>query len=175
MGRDKSLLVIDGTALAVRTACLLRLVAPLSVEVGPGTSGLPWSLEQPLGGGPLVAIAQGRRMLRERGHDGAALVLACDMPLLSERLLRFLASWCTHESVVPVVEGRPQPLCAKWGPRDLDEAGVLVDSGVRSLRFLAEQPETVLLSEAVWSDALTADEFTDVDTPDDLRRLGINN
>jgi molybdopterin-guanine dinucleotide biosynthesis protein A len=174
MGRDKARLIVDGTTLAERTAALLRRVTATAVEVGPGVSGLPWSLEDTRGDGPLVAIAQGRRMLQERGHDGPALVLACDLPLLSEALLRFLVERSAPQSVVPVVEERPQPLCAKWSPRDLDSAGTLAKSGVRSVRFLSDLPETMLLDESAWRETIDGVEFSDVDYPDDLRRLGID-
>lgn len=173
MGRDKSLLIVDGTTLAVRTAALLHLVVESAVEVGPGASGLPHFSEPTPGEGPLVAIVEGRRALREMGQDGAALVVACDMPLLSEGLLRFLVEWDSPGSVVPVVDRRPQPLCAKWGARDLDAAEQAARSGVRSLHFLASQPEVALLDESRWRGVIDPREFADVDSPDDLLRLGI--
>jgi molybdopterin-guanine dinucleotide biosynthesis protein A len=173
MGQDKSQLVVDGSTLATRTAGLLRLVAETAIEVGPGASGLPTVLEQPPGGGPLAAIAAGCRALRERGHTGAALVVACDLPLLSERLLRFLVEWDSPGSVVPVVRDRPQPLCARWSGRDLDETSELVNRGVRSVRHLPTQPGVVLVDELAWRDVATEDQFSDVDSPADLLRLGL--
>lgn len=174
MGRDKARLVIDGSTLAERTAALLLRVVTTALEVGPGVSALPSLMEEPPGEGPLAAIAEGRRALRERGHDGPALVVACDMPLLSERLLRVLVEWPSLGSVVPVVHGMAQPLCAKWGPSDLDEAGVLVAAGTRSLRHLSEREGVVLLEEASWHDVVDASEFADVDSPSDLERLGLD-
>ena len=118
MGRDKSQLVINGSTLAVRTAELLLSVVEIAVEVGPGVSGLVATREDPPGEGPLAAVAAGRRRLRELGHDdGGALVVACDLPLLSEPLLRLLAEWEWPYTVVPVVHGQPQPLCARWSAR----------------------------------------------------------
>ncbi len=173
MGRDKSRLVIDGTTLAVRTAALLMDVVSLAVEVGPGVSGLPSTVEDPAGEGPLAAIAAGRRVLLNRGHAGPALVVACDLPLLSARLLSFLVQWDAPGSVVPVVGGLPQPLCARWAPRDLDDAESLVRRGVRSLRHLTSQPDVVLLDESSWRGVADEREFVDVDSPDDLKRLGL--
>lgn len=173
MGQDKSRLIVDGSTLAVRTAELLLLVAETVVEVGPGVSGLPTTLEQPPGGGPLAAIAAGCRALRERGHTGGALVVACDLPLLSERLLRVLVEWDSPGSVVPVVRDRPQPLCARWGRQDLDAASEYVDLGVRSLRHLPTRPGVVLLDESAWRHVATDDQFSDVDSPADLLRLGL--
>jgi molybdopterin-guanine dinucleotide biosynthesis protein A len=173
MGQDKSQLIINGSTVAVRTAELLLLVAETTVEVGPGVSGLPATLEEPRGEGPLVAIAAGRRALLERGHLGAALVIACDLPFISEELLRYLSEWDSEGSVMPMVRGRPQPLCARWGGRDLDGAHELVDRGVRSLQHLATQPGVVLLEESAWKQVAEEEQFSDVDSPADLHRLGL--
>lgn len=174
MERDKASLAIDGTTLAKRTAHLLLAVVDTAVEVGPGVSGLPSTIEDPSGEGPLVAIVAGRRALRERGHAGAALVVACDLPLLSERLLTLLRDWDAPGSVVPTVGGLPQPLCAKWGANDLDHAAALVRVGVRSLRHLVSEPDVVMLDELQWRDTIDVVEFSDIDSPDDARRLGLD-
>jgi molybdopterin-guanine dinucleotide biosynthesis protein A len=173
MGRDKSRLVIGGSTLAERTAALLLEAVGVAVEVGPAVSGLPWTIEDRVGDGPLAAVAAGRRALRERGRSGPALVVACDLPLLTLGLLNLLVEWDAPGSVVPVVGGLPQPLCAKWGPRDLDQASELAKAGVRSLRHLTNQPDVVLLDESCWRDVVDEREFADVDSPDDLKRLGL--
>ncbi|HUY15980.1 MAG TPA: molybdenum cofactor guanylyltransferase [Acidimicrobiales bacterium] len=173
MGHDKALVIVDGSTLAVRTASLLQLVVETAIEVGPGVSGLPATCEEPQGDGPLVAIAEGCRALRANGHTGGALVVACDLPLLTERLLRFLVEWGSPGSVVPMVRGRAQPLLARWSGDDLDGARQLVNEGVRSLQLLVTQPHVALLDESTWPDVVTDDQFSDVDSPDDLRRLGL--
>jgi molybdopterin-guanine dinucleotide biosynthesis protein A len=174
MGSDKSGIEIDGVTLAVRTADLLLRVVETAVEVGPGVSGLPATLERPPGGGPLVAIAAGHRALRQRGHKGAALVIACDLPFISERLLRFLAEWDSPGSVVPVVNEQPQPLLARWGQVDLENIRSFIEQGARSLRHLATQPGAVLLDQSRWELVAQEREFSDVDCPGDLRRLGLS-
>ena len=173
MGRDKANLPVDGTTLARRTAALLERVTALALEVGPGTSGLSATSEVPLGGGPLVAIAAGGRALRERGHLGDALVIACDLPLVTEELLRFLADYDAPGSVMPVVAGRVQPLLARWGERHLDLASLLVARGERSLRHVVAQPDVTRLEVAHWGHLASAENFADVDRPADLERLGL--
>jgi molybdopterin-guanine dinucleotide biosynthesis protein A len=172
-GQDKSQLIVEGSTLAVRTATLLHLVVKVAVEVGPGVSGLPATVEEPPGGGPLAALAAGWRALRDLGHTGSALAIACDLPLLSESLLRLLVDWDSPGSVVPVVHGRPQPLCARWSARDLDATGPMFAQGMRSLQHLTNQTDVVLLGEAEWSVAAREEQFSDVDTPADLVRLGL--
>jgi len=71
MGHDKSRLIVEGSTLAVRTARLLRPVVETAVEVGPGVSGLPTTLEEPPGGGPLAALSAGYRALRLKSVFGA--------------------------------------------------------------------------------------------------------
>ncbi len=174
MGRDKSLLIVDGVTLARRTASLLERVVGIAIEVGPGHSGLVATREDPAGEGPLAAIAAGRELLRDLGFDGAALVVAVDLPFLDEPLVRFLADYGAVGSVLPVVEGRAQPLCARWAPRDLDAARELLVRGVRSLRHLELAPDVTLVDESTWGHVIDANAFSDVDSPEDLERFGLS-
>ncbi len=117
MGFDKASIPIGGVPCAARVAKVLRAVVAHAVEVGPGTSGLPAVREEPPGGGPLVAVCAGARALEESGSTRPALVVACDLPLVTESVLRTLADWPGSRSVVPMIGGRPQPLCARWSAR----------------------------------------------------------
>lgn len=47
------------------------------------------------------------------------IVVGCDMPFLTARLLAWLAEIPAASSVVTVIGGRPQPLLARYAPRDL--------------------------------------------------------
>ncbi|MDE3031474.1 MAG: molybdenum cofactor guanylyltransferase [Acidobacteriota bacterium] len=173
MGRDKTRLVHEGRTLAQRTARLLTSVCDTAIEVGPGGSGLDSVVEEPPGEGPLAAIVAGRHALRRRGHDGPALVVASDLPFLTRDFLAFMATFDASGSVVAVVEGRTQPLCARWSCSDLDEAGDRYARGERSLRFLADAPGVVLLEEPQWRAHASPQVFLDVDTPDEARRYGL--
>ena len=172
-GRDKTQLEIDGMTLAVRTAAMLLTVVDTAIEAGPGVSGLPAVIDDHPGEGPLGGVAAAVRALRRDGHVGAALVVACDLPFLSSSLLRFLVEFDATGSVVPVVAGRAQPLCARWGAGDLDRAHHMFASGERSLRYLTEQTGVDLVDESRWGAFATSKDFLDVDSPDDARRLGI--
>ncbi len=173
MGRDKTAMRYEGRTLAQRTADLLGLVVTYALEVGPGRSGLDSVVEEPAGQGPLSAIVAGDRALRRRGHEGSVVVVASALPLLTETFLRFLVAYDAKSTVLPVVDGRVQPLCAKWGRADLDAASQLLAGGERSLRFLATAPDVVLLDASQWSSHATPERFNDVDTPEDARRLGV--
>ncbi len=173
MGRDKSRIVIDGTTLARRNAALLARVVTRAYEVGPGHSGLVATREDPVGAGPLAAIVAGNRLLRANGHRGAALVIACDLPFVDESLLTLLAEYDAPGTVMPVVDGRAQPLLARWGVRDLDEAQRRYESGERSLHHVTDGDDVTLLGESAWRHVASSRTFADVDTPEDLVRYGL--
>ncbi len=68
------------------------------------------------GSGPLGGIYTGLLAIRAEW----ALVVACDMPLLSAPLLRHMSGARTGwDAVVPVVEGRPEPTHALYSRRCL--------------------------------------------------------
>lgn len=172
MGFDKATIVVDGRSLAVRAADVLAEVCDLVVEVGPGVSGAPIVVrEDPEGEGPLAAVAAGAAALDDRGHHGDALVMACDLPRLGVPLLALLARWPGGGSVVPVVDGRPQPLCARWSATDLGTAVAAVASGERSLRPLLARPGVRFLDQGGWGRVAGAHELADADVPEDLDRL----
>ena len=90
LGVDKAELVHDGATLAARAAGQLEAVCDPVLEVGPGRSALPTVREDPAGTGPLAALAAGGRELARRGHDGAAIVLAVDLPAMTVAFLTLL-------------------------------------------------------------------------------------
>lgn len=173
MGADKATLLVEGVPSARRIALLLSRVAHPVVEVGPGVSGLLSVREQPVGAGPLVAVACGGRALRQLGHRGPALVLACDLPLLDGALLGYLAGHQGQGSVLPEVGGRAQPLCARWSPADLAAAAALAAAGERALRALPWDLATHRPGPGDLPPDVRLEAFADVDQPADLHRLGL--
>jgi molybdopterin-guanine dinucleotide biosynthesis protein A len=141
-GRDK------GPLFGPRVADVLRQVADPVHEVGPGWTSLP-AVADP-GEGPLRALACAPAC-------GDALVLACDLPLVSAPLLRWLAD--QPGTAVPVVEGRAQPLCARYSQRTLARAGAVVGRAMRDLLDVAD--DVTYLDTSDWDPAL----FADVDSP----------
>lgn len=198
MGTDKATLRVGGVPMAVRLAGLLRqaLGGPL-LEVGPGCSGLPAVPDDVPGAGPLAAVATAARWLAEGGWHGPALVLACDLPLLSRAAVDLLARWPGEGAVLPVVGGHRQPLCARWSADDLAAAVRLAAEGQRSLRGLPgaspgagasmdAEPGAAgatgatgaagactLLTEDDLPPTVAAAELTDADSPADLAVIGL--
>jgi molybdopterin-guanine dinucleotide biosynthesis protein A len=173
MGRDKATLAVEGRPLAERVGRRLSSVVAPALEVGPGRSGLPVADEARPGAGPLAAAVAGWRALTARGHHGPVVVVACDLPNVSAPLLRFLATRPGSASVVPVVDGRPQPLCARFSPAALDHGATMVGAGWRSMTTLLQHRDVQLLERSEWSQVAGSADFDDVDTPADLARLGL--
>jgi len=160
MGRDKAALAVGGETLAARAARRLLGVCP-RVAIADGgrglVPGLPCLPDAP-GAGPAAGILGAARAWP--GH--ALLVLACDLPRVSEALLRELlrrlpaaeggeagdglgASDADDTSadadpdwVVPRWERGLEPLCALYRPAALAALAAAVERGIAAPHRLAE-------------------------------------
>jgi molybdopterin-guanine dinucleotide biosynthesis protein A len=167
MGRDKAALVgADGRTLAARTAALLAPLADPLIEVGPGRSGATAVADGWPGAGPLAAVASGVIALDALGWAGPVLVVATDLPALEAPLLRWLADHPADATVIPVVDGRPQLLCARYDASTLLLAGRLVDQGCRRMQDLVDGRTVHLAGPEEWAGVAAAASFGDVDTPE---------
>jgi molybdopterin-guanine dinucleotide biosynthesis protein A len=174
MGHDKATLVIDGEPSALRLGALLAEVVNPALEVGPQCSGLAAIAEDPPGEGPLAALVAGWSALSRAGHEGSVVVLACDLPLVTSAFIRWLAQYPGDRSIVPVVEGRPQPLCARWSALDLRRSAERAARGARSFRDLLDDMDPVPVGPDEWAAVALPSVLADVDTQDDLERLGLS-
>lgn len=172
MGFDKSQLVVEGEQNLQRLASLLSRYCAPAIALGEILCSIPMLKDEHPGAGPLAALAGGWRYLREQGATGA-VVLACDLPLITEQVLDLLVRWPSPRSVVPVLGSEPQPLCARWSARDLDRAVDLVLLGSRSMRDLLAVCDAEFVDEEVWSQRFPSSALMDVDTVEDLERLGL--
>ncbi|HTV11468.1 MAG TPA: molybdenum cofactor guanylyltransferase [Acidimicrobiales bacterium] len=168
MGFDKMTLEVGGAPNTARLAALLRGLVATAVEVGSGCSGLPAVREEPPGSGPLAAVSAGALALDGQGFLGPVLVVAGDMPNLGSTVLEYLAAWPGEASVVPLVGGRLQPLCARWSAGDLRLAVQLVAAGERSMRALLARSVPDVATAEKWPRGVTVEDFADVDELSDL-------
>jgi molybdopterin-guanine dinucleotide biosynthesis protein A len=152
MGRDKAALAVDGETLAARAARRLLGVCP-RVAIADGgrglVPGLPCLPDAP-GAGPAAGILGAARDLP--GHP--LLVLACDLPRVSEALLRELVgclpvaeggeagdtpdAGTDPDWVVPRWERGLEPLCALYRPAALAALAAAVERGIAAPHRLAE-------------------------------------
>jgi molybdopterin-guanine dinucleotide biosynthesis protein A len=169
MGRDKATLPAPGgVTLAGRTAGLLLAVADPVVELGPGFTDLPAVADPQPGAGPLAAVAAGAAHLALHGHHGPALVVATDLPLLHLPMLTWLVGHPAAGPVVPLVEGRPQWLCARYDGATLAGAARAVARGRRRMADLVEGRDLHLANVGEWGPVAAPAAWWDVDTPEDL-------
>jgi molybdenum cofactor guanylyltransferase len=173
MGHDKATLVIDGEPSARRLGALLAGVVDPALEVGGQCSGLAAIADEQPGEGPLTALVTGWSALSGAGHQGSVVVLACDLPFVTSAFIRWLAQYPSERSVVPLVEGRLQPLCARWSAFDLRRSVERAAHGARSLRELLEEMDPVPVCPSDWAGVAPPSALADVDTQDDLERLGL--
>jgi molybdopterin-guanine dinucleotide biosynthesis protein A len=169
----KATLLRDAERLVDRSARVLGAVCDPMLELGPGYSTLDSVSEQPPGAGPLAAVAAGGVALRARGHDGAALALAVDLPFVDVSLLGWLATHPASGCVVPRVDAVPQSLCARYDARALDTAQRLVDAGERAMRALLDNVTVTYVDEPDWSAVADPRALVDVDTPEAVASAGL--
>ena len=167
IGVDKATFVLDGETLAQRAARVLDAVCEPVIEVGPGVTSLRAVREHPPGSGPLAALVAGADAL----GVAPVVLLACDMPFVEAPLLELLARYGGPDTVVPLADGRAQYTCARYGADAVDAARSALVRGERS--FVRTFADVEHLAPEVWQQVAPAHAFTDVDTPEDVARLGL--
>lgn len=170
MGRDKATVAFRGEPLISRPLAALRESGAAEVVVVGGAPGAIAELgvevvpDSHPGSGPLGGLITAL----DRSRYEMVVVLACDLPLLGADLVRTLVGELARsraEAVVPLVEGTPQPLTAAYRRGIAASLREIFDSGVRSVTSAVERVGALHL------DGLDTLALTDVDTPEQLRRL----
>ncbi len=145
LGRNKALETIDHQTFIQRTvSSLLFLGTEIIVVTGAHNTELDVEtlgcvrvvLDAWPGRGPLVGIYTG--LLNSRSEKN--LAVACDMPFLNPRLIRYMAEVSTgYDAVVPRLGMEIEPLHAIYGNRCLIEVKRLLDEGIYSVRELLKR------------------------------------
>lgn len=173
LGVPKATLRRNGERLVDRGVRLLGSVCTTVLEIGPGYASGRSTLESPPGAGPLAALAAGMTALDVEGHLDPVIALAVDLPFVDVPLLTWLADHPSQSTIVPIVDGAPQTLCARYAPEAAAVAIDLLAAGERSLRSLLAAIPVVEVGEDEWGSVVDASCFADVDTVDDMARAGL--
>ncbi len=152
MGRDKAALVYDGRRQLDRAFELAgRHVSQVFVSVRSSQAEDPDRARRPLivdsteGEGPIVGI----RSALAAFPDAAWLVLACDLPFLSDAAIRQLLVGRDPGVLATAFrsahDGLPEPLCAVWEPAARDALTLYQSTGGRCPRkFMMRHPVKLL-------------------------------
>src|SRR5450755_327304 len=136
MKRDKAALLYRGESQLDRAFALAgRHVDRVFVSVRAGQDTDPVRARRPLiidsvaGGGPIVGI----RSALAAHPNVAWLVLACDLPFLSDAAVAHLLAERDPRLIATAYrsahDGLPEPLCAVWEPKAADELAAYQASG----------------------------------------------
>ena len=163
MGRDKATLPWRGGTLLGHVCAVAREAGLAVAVVGRAApAGFRTIADELPGEGPLAALAT---VLA--AHDGAVLLLACDLPRLDAEAVRWLAALpCGADGAVLEIDGRLQTCCAIYHQRCLPAARARLAEGRRSLHALVEAGD---FARNACPPALTQ-RFVDVDTEEEWGR-----
>jgi molybdopterin-guanine dinucleotide biosynthesis protein A len=142
MGRDKAHVKLAGSSMLER---VLKVVAPLFDDVmvsrknkDGDIKGVRIIEDQLDGHGPVIGLCSA---LQQTRHPNV-FVTACDMPFISAGLITHLISLHSgFDVVVPVRDGRPEPLFAVYSTACLDELLERVKQGNRGLTSFIRQTD----------------------------------
>lgn len=171
MGRDKATLEIGGKTFVERArdtisnafpASAITLVAARLDQV---SNDLPVIVDIHKDRGPLGGLDAALK----HSTEDCAFILACDMPLVTETSLQFLASFIDgdHDAVVPIQpDGRLQPLCAFYRV-------AACQSVVNEMLSSTDTLATAAIFDRVRTCTVqvSGDVFTNVNTPEEFNEL----
>ena len=173
MGTDKAALLFGGLTLlerAVHTVLSAGLPVLVAGRVRPDAWQMPdvdFAPDDIPGRGPLGGLGTA---LRRAGMP--VLAVACDMPLLTPDALRWLrdqAAAGTGEHGLAVAQGgRWEPLFSVYAPACLPLIESRLAAGRLSLHGLIELGDFAHVNAPAW----VASQLLNVNTPDDLARIG---
>jgi molybdopterin-guanine dinucleotide biosynthesis protein A len=136
MGRDKALLEIDGESLIARATRLVRTVLsePVVIASAPAYEALGLTIvaDDFPGYGPLGGIATALHVSGKPWN----LVIACDLPYLTQPWLEYLverALKSVADAVVPMNVRGPEPLCAMYHKNAEVRIRTAVEGGMRKV------------------------------------------
>jgi molybdopterin-guanine dinucleotide biosynthesis protein A len=178
MGTDKAVLKLNGETFVERIAKNVSVVARKTTLIGSNENLAGYKF--PIAGDVFNSWGAlgGLHAALSACKSDWALVVACDLPLVSKELFLRMASlregW---DAVAPIQQdGRPQPLCALYRVAPcLDCAERLIASGERRPRVLLRAVRTRWVTTTELEDLESADLlFLNVNTPTDYQ-LAVEN
>ncbi len=171
MGQDKASMILDGKSLLEHVTATMQSIFPkvlISVRRLRENVDTPQVCDEFEASGPLAGI------IATFGQVDTPWIfaVACDMPFVSEAVIRYLATLrASHQAVVPVVQNHIQPMAAFYAANTLDLMKESLVAGDKSLRGIFEKIKVRYVSEQELriSDPQLRS-FFDLDTPQDFNQ-----
>ena len=144
MGQNKAELLIDGIPMAQRIVQeLADIQLPITVLGRNPIEGAQFQMDLDHYGGPLAALAG------FTPKKDLVFVTSCDLPLFDARVVHFLYSrMFKADGVVPIINGRHQPLCALYQASSLAIARGIFALGERRIMKWLDRLELLEVNEA---------------------------
>lgn len=166
MGRDKGMIMLNGVRMIehVITAMQPTVSSILIVANDDRYEELGFTVVKDLVHqcGPLGGIYTGLR----HSNTNLNIVVSCDIPFVSKRLLHELAVAPDDcDIVVPVHNGIFEPLCARYRKSCVEKMALLLEGGVLRMNTVLKnfQLRTIDTESNVH-------QFTNINTPDELKK-----
>ena len=176
MGSDKALLPVEGsTLLQYCINTISQVVDEIVVVNAPDRAAPEIHSDIPLvfgedrlaDEGPLIGMAAGLAL----ANHSISIVTAVDMPLIRSQLLELLIKKIDnkHKWVVPIADGRPQPLCSVLSTSSLSIISAKILEGVRAPMALADDLNAYMLKENEWKEVdPNGQSFKNINTPEEF-------
>ena len=173
MGSDKALLPVGGSTLLQYCVTTIAKVVDEIVVVNAPNRAIPeihsdvplvFGQDRLINEGPLIGIAAGLELARA----SVVVVTAVDMPLIRSELLELLIKRVNnnHKWIVPIADGRPQPLCSALLTSSLSTINTKIFEGVRAPMALSGDLNAYMLEEDEWKEAdPNGQSFKNINTP----------
>lgn len=173
MGRDKTRIPWgDGTLLTHTIEQVKRVAAEVFVVGAVATDKLsvPILADKLPGLGPLAGI----QAALSHSSTGWNLVIAVDLPLVTPRMLHWMAGFrpgISQAAIVPRVQSRLQPLCALYHRNLSPEIDEALAKRQSSIHRLLERLSTRIIEEGeLIANGFAPEMLLNVNTPEDLER-----
>lgn len=169
MGRDKAMLLVDGSTVLATIAREAQAAGLRSAVVGrvidEHVAGVErWIEDDMPGEGPLAALATALRAL------GDVILVACDMPRLDARAFEWLARQPVDEVACGLVVRNGEvlePLFAHYRARCLPAIEELLAAGRRSIGALINTGTLAIVDAPHW----LREHLVNINTPEDLASI----
>jgi len=180
----KGFLTIEGRTIIGRSIGVLAKVFD-KIVISANIPERYFSLGRPLVGdirkekGPMIGILS---VLVATGED-AVFVVACDMPFINEKLIRYMVekhrTECAEhgagncDAVLPVFRGYTEPLFGIYTKRAAESMESLIRNGQRSLAdMLAQLRVKYIAEQEVRAVDPEGESFVNINTMEDYERIG---